>query len=309
MSIFKGIRKHLVSSRRENPAENKVLPPSNNTVWSEALARWEQVHKLNPQDINARVQIVLSNFHLGNITVADQLIVELLEKFPDNLFVKLAAARHAQRTDNFKIARSRWEKIKNEHPELSEPLISLANIFISESNFDGALELAQQIIDADPNEHHAFIIQGRVHHKMENWDLALTAWHSALEIEETNFEAELMQASALLKIEQYERVLNEADKSIEKHTLKAPFMLLKIRAFAQMNRNTEVINTANDVLKLKNNSIDAIHAKAYALYRMEQYNEAESVCSSAIAINAHDVQMLTLFARIAQAQALHLKAG
>ena len=310
MTILERIRDFALGKDIEQDAVISPKPQTKTSnVWSAVLERWERVEQLNPNDINAKVQIILAHFNIGNIDKADKLLARLLQQHPDDLFVRLVEARHAQRTERYEEAEECWKRLAAENPSMSEPLVSLANINIVQENYDKAHSLANKALELDPNDYHAVVVKGRIYHRSEQWGEAVEAWRLVLSKVEKNFEAELQLASALTKIGNYQEADQLALASLEKHEFKVPFLQARLKANTKLGNDQLVIEVADQILALQADNKSAIHAKAYALFRKEEYELSEQACNYALQVNENDMQMMTLYARIAQTQAKAIKAA
>jgi tetratricopeptide (TPR) repeat protein len=88
---------------------------------------------------------------------AKELVATLVEKYPSDVEVTLAAARFYRKVNAPQLASAQYQKLVTLKPSLSEPYIALAQIALTDLQVSRALDYARKAIAIDPNQKEAQI--------------------------------------------------------------------------------------------------------------------------------------------------------
>ena len=145
--------------------------------WETAYERWDIVRSRFPDHESATLNCAHMLSYLDRFDEAEALYMEARDHRLDHLAAYVGLATIAQRRQDWDLAFKRWQTISANFPREQTVPYRLAEIEIYRNNLDNATEYVNQLLDEDPKDFEALILQARILSQSgrndEAWDLLL----------------------------------------------------------------------------------------------------------------------------------------
>jgi len=271
---------------------------------SEVLFRWKKVVAADPENTDARIHLVQAYTAQGCSVEAEREVEILDTNFGDQRSAMLCVARHYLRAGQNELAYEKWKAIDDRFPGESESIGNLGFLLVRLGRPGEALEYAEKLHSLDACKSHR--IRARAYSLQKNWSEAESSLKEVLKIKGTDCDAELQLVNALHKSGNTDDMFAVLEAALANHPQSEELKLVMFQRMIELDRHDEALELVNTLLVLDSGSVKARKRKAELLLRMNRFDEADSVCRSLLDIEPENIPVLSLYARIAQAQAASL---
>ncbi len=144
--------------------------------WPEAIRRWTLMREKYPERPRGYFSGAEALKENGNFKTADALILEGLEKFPEEPHLYIEYGKIAMRQKTWPEAIKRWALMREKCPERPFGYFSGAEALKENGNFKAADALILEGLEKFPEEPHLYIEYGKIAMRQKTWPEAIKRW-------------------------------------------------------------------------------------------------------------------------------------
>ena len=198
--------------------------------WDVAILELRSAIQLDAKYGEARYQLGLLYLKEGNFQKAMEELIRAADLLPDNLDAHLKVASLYLMAGKKEESRTKLAYVLDKDPTHSEALGILANIELSDGNFDKALATLEKVGPEINNSGDLQNLKGRIHAAQNQWQEAEAAFQKAIAVDGTNFihyKGLLLLYGSQKEEDKFKKLLDDiAEKfseNAEAHLLQATF--------------------------------------------------------------------------------------
>ncbi len=271
--------------------------------WAEARNRWEKVVENRPDDVNANIQLMHIHRELGNTEQADTILLKLGELGVVTRSVRIQIARYYMKEKLNDVAIERWRDIERLYPEQNEATNNLAHLYLRVGNIDLALAATDRLEQIYKQADRALRLRIKCFVESEDWPKAILVLEEKLTSDPSDIDVRVQLCNCLLKLDRVGHALKIIESTDESASSTKVIRALKHRLYMRERNWKKAIVENTKLLKIEASNMNLLSDRAMILYQMGSYAEAEVACQRFLESYPDDLRVLTLYARVGQAQA------
>ncbi|MEQ8820366.1 MAG: tetratricopeptide repeat protein [Sumerlaeia bacterium] len=181
--------------------------------------------------------------HTGYQSRALKHYLDAVERDPENLWLKVRAARAALSQQDLPRAQRMAEEILATHPDSWEAKLILGQVFTFRERFDRAREWYEQVLDSKPGNVEALEAMARIAYSFNELENTIELTDRILAEDRRNLQALLWSAEATA-------LTGDMTKSLDRYSQLIRYRSSLIGRLVEMGRRLEGMNRTDDALKL-----------------------------------------------------------
>jgi tetratricopeptide (TPR) repeat protein len=147
--------------------------------WQEAVQRWASTRDSFPSEPLAYVVGSAALMAMGRFAEAEAVLLPALERFPNNLDVRINLGWVANRSKRWREAEARWRRLYSDHPDSDQICTGLAEALLALRQFDEAKPIIEKARQKRPNDPYNTVIEARIAVAQGRWGEAVANLTSA----------------------------------------------------------------------------------------------------------------------------------
>ena len=176
--------------------------------FKEALNFYNQVLEIDPNNLNARINLGAVFKGLGDNKKAKNCYEKVIEITPNYVNAHINLGNIFKDLKEYQKAKNCYEKAIEINPNETKAHNNLGNIFKELKKYEEAIDCFEKAIEIDPNFVNAYLNLGIVFQKLEEYQKAISCYEKAIEID-SNFVDPYINLGAILE------TLGEYKKAID----------------------------------------------------------------------------------------------
>ncbi len=254
--------------------------------YAEAVASYEKVIEISPEDDYTRYLLGKTYYSLGNYTEAVSYYNKALETIKDNSWIWYHLGKAQQKLGNSKSADIAFNKSISINPGMGKFIVNKLEYT------DDSLELLESMILDDPGNYNLYIQIAQIYYREGDNEKALKALQSVVDLNPDDPEVWILLAETAMKGNdnllaetafRNARMLNPADGNISF----ALALLIKYRG-----DNIEAVRELKSALLLMENQLPALIKLGELYYEIRDYPNAVDILRKAEEISPLDSSIL-----------------
>ena len=302
MSLMKQWFGARISAPRPDPVSSPSIDPR-----LEALARWQRVVEVAPDNLDARLHVVAALQKLGRENELQRALDDAAALFPDERRVVFQLARRLLNNNENEPALVRWQEIEQRWPTDVEAIGNVGFLLVRVGRAEEALEKATELDARDADRASRLRIKacqrlGRAGEAIEEFERVKA--RRSLDAQETYELASLHYAEG--DVQRATDLTTEALERAPDHVALVRFM---IRLLEHQEKPAEALELLERA-PIESTAESFKLTKSIALLiTLGRFDDADRRCDEALANRPDDADLLLLHARCAQNRFGSLRAA
>lgn len=167
-----------------------------------------------PAEVRPQLLLALAEFNFGSSMRAEDVLISLMNKYPDSLDLILTLGRANERNAHWSAARSWYSKAAGLEPEDSRIQIKVALMLWMEGYPEAALGELDKILEKDSSDVEALNDQGIINLALGRFKLAGTAFDKAVSIDPAYADARLNRANLYASKGEFDKALADLEAGL-----------------------------------------------------------------------------------------------
>ncbi len=256
----------------------------------------EKLIEISPSNLELQKIMVEAYFKNKQYDKADTLLTELLESYPEDLFLVEMRARNYLQLGDFDNASVEFLKLtENDKIPFETKVMSAAQLWRQAINDSSYIELAEKILvtlDADSADWQIKAFLGELNGIKGNDSLAIEWFKESAKLAEWNVDIWVRLGGMMFDRGEYTEIIKHFDDVKDKFPNNFVINLLLGLAYGQENLHEDAQPYLQKALNLQPNDFSALYAMGFTLNRLGKSEAAISVLQRALRLQPDNPDIL-----------------